>query len=74
MVWARWLDGLGWDIFPFSDICPSTFSINLQVKWIWAISVLVARWIKSISGLGEVGLQTPSNSFQLPPTVTQIYK
>ena len=47
MVWAGWLDGLGWDIFPFSDIFPSTFTVNSPVKWIWAISVLVARWIWS---------------------------
>ena len=48
MVWARWLDGLGWDIFPFSDIFPNTFTVNLQVKWIWAISALVAdgAWAK----------------------------
>ena len=36
--------GLGWDIFPFSDIFPSTFTVNLQVKWIWAIWATVVDW------------------------------
>ena len=63
MVWARWLDGLGWDIFPFSDIFPNTFTVNLQVKWIWAISVLVARWIWGQGRAGPtVGPENLENS------------